>query len=83
MHHTPCPKYLSGVRDLAFLPRLIGTRRQWKELQVASVAESLSVTLVRFYALIKNPQLLQVEQQEWDKGLLNTDSRSNRTSLRG
>ena len=63
-YHIPCPKYLSGVRDLTFLPKLIGTRCLWRELQLSSVAELLSVTLTRFYALINNPQLLQAEQQE-------------------
>ena len=52
------------MRDLTFLPKLIGTRCLWRELQVSSVAELLSVTLTRFYALINNPQLLQAEQQE-------------------
>ena len=63
-HQLPCPKYLSVVRDLAFLPKLIGVRCLWKELQLSLVAELLSVTLDRLHALINNPQLLQAEQQE-------------------
>ncbi len=63
-YQLPCPKYLSGVRDLTFLPKLIGTSCLWRELQLSLVADLLSVTLDRFYALISNPQLLQTEQQE-------------------
>ena len=57
-------QYLSVVRDLSFLPKLIGVRCLWKELQLSLVAELLSVTLDRFHALINNPRLLQTEQQE-------------------
>ena len=63
-YQLPCPKYLSGVRDLTFLPKLIGTSCLWRELQLFLVADLLSVTLDRFCALISNPQLLQTEQQE-------------------
>ena len=63
-HQLPCPKYLSVVRDLAFLPKLIGVRCLWKELQLSLIAELLSVTLDRLHALINNPRLLQAEQQE-------------------
>ena len=63
-HQLPCPKYLSVVRDLSFLPKLIGASCPWKELQLPLVAELLSVTLDRLYALINNPRLLRTEQQE-------------------
>ena len=66
-HHrykTPCPRYLSCVRDLSFVPKLIGTGLQWKELQLTSLTELLQLTLARFYALINNPQLLQIDHQE-------------------
>ena len=47
-----------------FLPKLIGASCPWKELQLPLVAELLSVTVDRLYALINNPRLLQTEQQE-------------------
>ena len=66
-HHTcktPCPRHLSNVRDLAFLPKLIGTELHWKEIRLDSLTELMQLSRDRFQVLTSNPQLLRIEQQE-------------------
>ena len=63
-HQTPCPRHLSSVRDLSFLPKLIGTDIHWKEISMSSLSNYLQLTPDRLRILIDNPQSLRTNQQE-------------------
>ena len=63
-YKTPCPRHLSNVRDLSFLPKLIDTELQWKEIQLNPLTERLQLTHTRFRTLMNNPQLLRIDHQE-------------------
>ena len=38
-YKTPCPRHLSSVRDLAFIPKLMGSELRWKEMGLDSLVE--------------------------------------------
>ena len=63
-HQTPCPRHLCSVRDLSFLPKLIGTDIHWKEISISSLSNYLQLTPDRLRVLIDNPQSLRTNQQE-------------------
>ena len=63
-YKTPCPRHLSNVRDLAFLPKLMGTELHWKEIGLDSLKELMQLSGDRFQVLSNNPQLLRSEHQE-------------------
>ena len=63
-YKTPCPRHLCNVRDLAFLPKLIGAALHWKDIRLNSLTELMQLSSDRFQALTSNPHLLRVEQQD-------------------
>ena len=63
-YKTPCPRHLSNVRDLAFLPKLIGAAQHWKDIRLNSLTELMQLSKDRFQILTSNPHLLRAEEQE-------------------
>ena len=63
-HQTPCPRHLSSVRDLSFLPKLIGTDIQWKEISMSSLSNYLQLTPDRLRILMDDPRSLRTNHQE-------------------
>ena len=63
-HQTPCPRHLSNVRDLSFLPKLMGTDMQWKEIRMNSLSDYLQLTPDRLRIPMNNPRSLRIDQQE-------------------
>ena len=60
-YKTPCPLHLCSIRDLSFLPKLMGSELHWKEMGLDSLVELLQLTKERFQVLISNPQLVRDE----------------------
>ena len=55
-YKTPCPRHLSSVRDLAFLPKPMGSELHWKEMGLDSLVELLQLTKERFQVLMTHEQ---------------------------
>ena len=43
-YKTPCPRHLSSIRDLSFLPKLMGSELHWKEMGLDSLGPSGTAT---------------------------------------
>ena len=66
-HHTyktPCPRHLSNVRDLAFLPKLLRTELHWRDIRLETLIQQMQLSSDRFQVLTGDPQLLRIEHQE-------------------
>ncbi len=63
-YKTPCPHHLSSIRDLSFLPKVMGYELHWKDMRLDSLAELLRLTKERLRVLMSNPQLIRDEYPE-------------------
>ena len=56
-----CPKHVARVRDLCFLPHLLGVHVNWQEVCLSDIAFALGVNLNDLDLVLMQPQLLHRE----------------------
>ncbi len=53
-----CPKHVARVRDLCFLPHLLGVRVNWQDVCLSDLAFALGVNFNDLDLVLMRPQLL-------------------------
>ena len=57
-----CPKHLLRVRDLCFLPHLLGVRASWQDLTLLQISHALGVAPNDFEVVLSQPTMLRPEE---------------------